>query len=213
MGAGCQGNQLAIKGLEFSVLTLWPPGRRGLEIELITNAQYFGGFPKRLSGEESACSAGDRSSSPNLEDCPWRMAWQPTPVFLPGESHGQRSLVGGRATVHGVAESQTRLSRLSTRASTIHTLRYVSWGRSQLITPHTALNVESCPRWLMDVRVDYWPLSLWSRPPSHRAWFRSFLWGENAWALSGFFAGPCRFGLAQTAASHFVLGTSQAVTL
>ena len=23
----------------------------------------------------------------------WRRAWQPTPVFLPGESHGQRSLV------------------------------------------------------------------------------------------------------------------------
>ena len=25
---------------------------------------------------------------------PWRRAWHPTPVFLPGESHGQRSLVG-----------------------------------------------------------------------------------------------------------------------
>ena len=25
---------------------------------------------------------------------PWRRAWQPTPLFLPGESHGQRSLVG-----------------------------------------------------------------------------------------------------------------------
>ena len=25
---------------------------------------------------------------------PWRRVWQPTPVFLPGESHGQRSLVG-----------------------------------------------------------------------------------------------------------------------
>ena len=25
---------------------------------------------------------------------PWRKAWQPTPVFLPGESHGQRSLAG-----------------------------------------------------------------------------------------------------------------------
>ena len=24
----------------------------------------------------------------------WRRAWQPTPVFLPGESHGQRSLAG-----------------------------------------------------------------------------------------------------------------------
>ena len=26
----------------------------------------------------------------------WRRKWQPTPVFLPGESHGQRSLVGCR---------------------------------------------------------------------------------------------------------------------
>jgi len=25
---------------------------------------------------------------------PWRREWQPTPVFLPGESHGQRSLMG-----------------------------------------------------------------------------------------------------------------------
>ena len=25
---------------------------------------------------------------------PWRKAWQTTPVFLPGESHGQKSLVG-----------------------------------------------------------------------------------------------------------------------
>ena len=25
---------------------------------------------------------------------PWRRTWQPTPAFLPGESHGQRSLVG-----------------------------------------------------------------------------------------------------------------------
>ena len=25
-------------------------------------------------------------------DDPWSRAWQPTPVFLPGESHGQRSL-------------------------------------------------------------------------------------------------------------------------
>ena len=24
---------------------------------------------------------------------PWRMAWQPTPILLPGESHGERSLV------------------------------------------------------------------------------------------------------------------------
>ena len=39
-------------------------------------------------------------SSPKLSDwtpslhCPWRRKWQPTPVFLRGESHRQRSLVG-----------------------------------------------------------------------------------------------------------------------
>jgi len=32
--------------------------------------------------------------SPWVGKIPWRRAWQPTPVFLPGESHGQRSLVG-----------------------------------------------------------------------------------------------------------------------
>ena len=31
---------------------------------------------------------------PGLGRLPWRKAWQPTPVFLPGESHGQRSLAG-----------------------------------------------------------------------------------------------------------------------
>jgi len=33
-------------------------------------------------------------SDPWVRKIPWRRAWQPTPVFLPGESHGQRSLMG-----------------------------------------------------------------------------------------------------------------------
>ena len=31
---------------------------------------------------------------PWIRKIPWRRAWQPTPVFLTGKSHGQRSLVG-----------------------------------------------------------------------------------------------------------------------
>ena len=31
---------------------------------------------------------------------PWRKGWPPTPVFLPGESHGQRSLVGYSPQCH-----------------------------------------------------------------------------------------------------------------
>ena len=30
----------------------------------------------------------------NLDSILWRRKWQPTPIFLPGEFHGQRSLVG-----------------------------------------------------------------------------------------------------------------------
>ena len=32
--------------------------------------------------------------NPWVRKIPWKRAWQPTPVFLPGESHGERSLVG-----------------------------------------------------------------------------------------------------------------------
>ena len=40
--------------------------------------------------------AGDPGSIPGLGrvSIPWRRKWQPTPVFLPEESHGQRSLAG-----------------------------------------------------------------------------------------------------------------------
>ena len=37
---------------------------------------------------------GDLGSIPGLGRPPWRRAWQPTPVFLPRESYGQRSLAG-----------------------------------------------------------------------------------------------------------------------
>ena len=40
-------------------------------------------------------NAGDiREFAPWVRKIPWRRAWLPTPVFLPGESHGQRSLAG-----------------------------------------------------------------------------------------------------------------------
>ena len=39
------------------------------------------------------------------EKIPWRRKWQPTPVLLPGESHGQRN-----ATVQGMATSPKGLS-------------------------------------------------------------------------------------------------------
>ena len=37
-------------------------------------------------------NAGDTGLIPRWGKIPWRKKWQPTPVFLPGESPGQRSL-------------------------------------------------------------------------------------------------------------------------
>ena len=39
-------------------------------------------------------NAGDPGLIPGSRKSPWRQEWQPTPVFLPGESHGQRSPEG-----------------------------------------------------------------------------------------------------------------------
>ena len=39
-----------------------------------------------------SANAGD-IRDPSVRKIPWRRAWQPTPVFLPGESLGQRTLV------------------------------------------------------------------------------------------------------------------------
>jgi len=66
---------------------------------------------KNLSAQ--AGDTGDADWIPGLK-IPWRKAWQPTPIFLPGESHGDRG--AWWATVHGAAKSQTRLKRLTTHA-------------------------------------------------------------------------------------------------
>jgi len=47
----------------------------------------------QISGKESACNAGDLGLI-WVRKIPWRREWQPTPVYLPRESHGQRSLAG-----------------------------------------------------------------------------------------------------------------------
>ena len=47
---------------------------------------------RRLSSKESACRAGDERSIPGSGRFPWSRKWQPTPVFLPGQSQEQSIL-------------------------------------------------------------------------------------------------------------------------
>ena len=52
------------------------------------------GLPRWLSGKESNCQCRRCGFSPWVGEIPWRRKGQPTPVFLPGKSHGQGSLSG-----------------------------------------------------------------------------------------------------------------------
>ena len=52
------------------------------------------GLPGSSDSKESACKCRRPGFYPWVGKIPWRRRWQPTLVFWPGESHGQRSLAG-----------------------------------------------------------------------------------------------------------------------
>ena len=82
---------------------------RGCNIANVINAMATLnlGLPRWFSGKEFACNARDAGSIPGSGRSPGGGYGKSTPVFLLGQSHGQKAWW---ATVHGVAKSQTQLS-------------------------------------------------------------------------------------------------------
>ena len=82
---------------------------RGLLPETFGNGwRHSGGFPGVLVVKNLPANAGDVrgvGSIPGSGRPPWRRTWQATPVFLPGESHGQRSLAGYGPQDHTVSDT------------------------------------------------------------------------------------------------------------
>ena len=75
---------------------------------------YLWGFPGSASGKELTCQwrrCKRCEFYPWVRKIPWRRAWQPTPVSLPGEFHGRRTLVG--YSPRGRKESDTTSLSLS----------------------------------------------------------------------------------------------------
>ena len=69
----------------------------GLELFLGICCVCIWGFLGGASGKEPACQCKRCKRwefDPWVRKIPWRKTWQSIPVFLPGESHGQESLVG-----------------------------------------------------------------------------------------------------------------------
>ena len=55
---------------------------------------FFDGIPWWFRGKEFTCQCRRHGFNPWVRRIPWRRKWQPTPVFLPGRLHWQKSLTG-----------------------------------------------------------------------------------------------------------------------
>ena len=100
----CLGPTRVINCTPLSALSFWVnlfPGTCGYNNRRLTTIHFLNlnqvklqrGFPggsvvKNLPTNNE----GDVNLDPWVGKIPWRRKWQPTPVFLPGKSHGQRSL-------------------------------------------------------------------------------------------------------------------------
>ena len=115
-----------------------------------TTEQLTLGFPGGASGKEPSCQYKRRKRcrfDPWVGKIPWRRKWQPTPVFLPGESHGQRSLVGnspwGCWVVHNWSDLAHKI------CSSFKTpLRHFSPPRTSYLKFSPPYNMAKCWRWL-----------------------------------------------------------------
>ena len=113
------------------------------------------GLLRWLSCKESSCRFRTCSLDPWVGKIPWRRKWQPSLVFLPGESRGQGSLAG-----------------------------YSPWGRKGLDTTEW-LSTHAWPQVLVgegghtSLHLDLLHLSFFLHPP---CWAQS--WEVNRWAVS-----------------------------
>ena len=85
--------------LRHPLQPLWPPplssqAHSHLWAFLLGCAHCLVSFPGGSVDKETACNARRPGLDPWVGKIPWRRKWQPTPVSLPGEFHGQRSLAG-----------------------------------------------------------------------------------------------------------------------
>ena len=94
---GCRGDQVR-----------WLSFKGGLRVETVQGHLWvqvlgFMGFPGDASGKRTSlqCRRHKRHGfHPWVMKIPWRKEWQPTPIFLSGEPHGQKCFMGDRPWGH-----------------------------------------------------------------------------------------------------------------
>ena len=101
------------------------------------------GFPGGSDGKESTCNVGDPGLIPTSgrREVFDLQGWLPSPVFLPGEFHGQRSMVGYSPWDHKEFDTAERLTHTHT---------------------HTHTTVDPLPLFHPPNPLSLWCLQIWS---------------------------------------------------
>ena len=155
---------------ETAVGLAGPPPRK----EIGTRENVVGLDSGGTSGQKPACQCRKlkrRGFDPWVEKIPWSRAWQPPPVSLPGEFHGQRSLVGYSPQGHKESD-MTECTHAHTECvpllSGIHTLTEQrrdgllssSWGAGRVLTaPKTPEQLTPIPEGPKPESPRQWSLS------------------------------------------------------
>ena len=108
------------------------------------------GFPGGTSGNKPVCQCRRHKTcrfDPWVRKIPWRRAWQPAPVFLPGESHGQRSVAGYRPWVGTESHNWSYVAH--THTFTNNPMYGEAWNYPlrKITDPHTPQGFLSWVRW------------------------------------------------------------------
>ena len=94
-------------------------GREGTSVRNAKEVESVGPSQVALGVKDPSANAGDNKKfgfGPWVRKIPWWKEWQPTPVFLPGESMDRGAW---RATVHGVSKCWTQLKQLSMHTESV----------------------------------------------------------------------------------------------
>ena len=102
----------------------WLPWRAGIADDYVSwfSRKYSTSQPPQVALviKNPPANAGDMRHrfDPWVRKTPWKRAWQPTPIFLPGEKSTDRGVWW--ATVHSVSKSKTKLKQFSMHSSILH---------------------------------------------------------------------------------------------
>ena len=149
------------------------------------------GFPGSSNSKESTCNVGDPSLIPGLGRSPGEGNGKTTPFFLPGEFHGQRSLVGYSPwgckesnTTEWLIHSLTRLMGTLCNRTNLNVSRFIRTRKGILYIHFYDLSPE-IQKWcqLPLLRVHWLEVVIWQLPAARKLqneWNKWNIW----WAVN-----------------------------